>query len=247
MCTLTFVPRENGYYLAMNRDERIARGVGTPPERVDLAGVSAVYPRDIEGGTWIGANARGAAFALLNWNDVPNRVSKLQTRGAVIPEVLTSATNREAREQLERLDLQGMLPFRLIGMFPAERRIREWRWDQKSLSCCVHSWDKKNWFSSSLSDENASVQRGATCENAWKQPDAASLPWLRRLHSSHDATAGPFSICVHRESVETLSYTEFTCTPTQLICNYFPGNPCSMEEPRLYVELRRDSGLLVGE
>jgi hypothetical protein len=39
MCTLTLVPQENGYYLAMNRDERIARGVGTPPQRIDLAGV----------------------------------------------------------------------------------------------------------------------------------------------------------------------------------------------------------------
>jgi hypothetical protein len=247
MCTLTFLPKENGYYLAMNRDERIARGVGSPPERVDLAGVKAVFPRDTEGGTWIAANDRGIAFALLNWNDVANSAGKLRSRGVVIPALLTSTSNREAHATFSQLDLRGLLPFRLIGIFPEEKQADEWRWDQTSLSYTSHSWNSRNWFSSSLSDENASLQRGAACQNAWNQADAGSLPWLRRLHASHDAATGPFSICVHRESVKTLSYTEFTCTETQMLCNYFPGSPCAMAAPTSCMELRRESGLLVHE
>lgn len=247
MCTLTFVPKEDGYFLAMNRDEQIARGVGTAPDQVDLAGVKAVYPRDVEGGTWIAANDRGIAFALLNWNDVANRATKLQSRGVIIPALLASTSNREATEAFGRLDLKGILPFRLIGIFPPEKQAAEWRWDQASLSHYSHSWNSRNWFSSSLSDERASVQRGAACKNAWMQADAGSLPWLRRLHASHDAATGPFSICVHRESVKTLSYTEFICTATQVLCNYFSGSPCAMVGLEPCVELRRESGLLVRE
>ena len=140
MCTLTFVPKESGYYFAMNRDERIARGVGTPPEKVDLAGVKAVYPRDTEGGTWIAGNDRGIAFALLNWNDVATSARKLQSRGVVIPALLASRSHREAQATFGRLDLKGILPFRLIGIFPAEKQAGEWRWDQTSLSYHPHSW-----------------------------------------------------------------------------------------------------------
>ena len=32
MCTVRLLPRKDGYLLGMNRDEKIARGTGSPPE-----------------------------------------------------------------------------------------------------------------------------------------------------------------------------------------------------------------------
>lgn len=239
MCTLTFIRDTDGYALAMNRDERIARGRATQPSRVDVCGVQAIYPRDVEGGTWIAASDRGVAFALLNWNDVPADTKKIRSRGEVIPALAGSTSCREAQAAAERLVLKGTLPFRLVGIFPVEKQIGEWRWDQTSLQHQALSWDNRHWFSSSLSDEQAALQRGAACERAWELEDAGSLDWLRRLHASHDPAPGPFSVCVHREGVETLSYTEVVCIRGVVRCTYFGGNPCTMQSPEYSIELER--------
>ena len=61
MCTLTFIPKPQGYLLGMNRDERLTREVALPPVAIRLQ-LPAVYPRESGGGTWIGSNAAGITF-----------------------------------------------------------------------------------------------------------------------------------------------------------------------------------------
>src|SRR5450631_3172447 len=107
MCTLTFIPRCDGYDLAMNRDERLNRGAAIPPSRVGANGVEAIYPRDVEGGTWIAANAFGIAFALLNWNDVPCHARKENSRGVLIPALISGSATQEVRTAFARLNLKG--------------------------------------------------------------------------------------------------------------------------------------------
>ena len=236
MCTLTFVPRDkdNGYYLAMNRDESISRAAADPPTLVDFGDTSAIYPRDGAGGTWIGANNHGLAFALLNWNDVPQGAAqKIRSRGCVIPALLEFASCLAVEAALDRTDLEGILPFRVIAIFPGEKTIREWRWNLATLQSETQTWERRHWFSSSLSDEQASQQRGALCQTAWAEEDAGSLAWLRRLHGSHFKGEAPFSICVHRETVRTLSYTEFACMPERIECRYFAGSPCTMKDQEM--------------
>jgi len=229
MCTLTFIPRNNGYYLAMNRDERIARGTAAPPARIELGNVSALFPRDIEGGTWIAANELGLAFALLNWNDVirnGTKTVKTRTRGFVIQDVVDLRSLDQVQTRLNHLDLTGILPFRLAGVFPAEKQLWEWRWDMSTLKADTHSWDLRHWFSSSLSDEQAALRRGRVCQAAWQDKRVGTLQWMRKLHRSHAGGAGPFSICVHRKAVRTVSYAEFICTRKNVRCLYFSGSPC---------------------
>jgi hypothetical protein len=139
---------------------------------------------------------------------------------------------------MRRFDLGGIWPFRLVGVIPAEKKILEWGWNSKSLELEHYAWGTRHWFSSSLSDEQASALRGATCQRAWQQEDSGSLPWLRKLHASHANGPGPFSVCVHRENVETLSYTEFECSSRTLECRYFSGSPCTMFEPGSTISLR---------
>src|SRR5882672_4551871 len=57
MCTLTFVPTEDGYVAGMNRDEKLIRPHALPPERFDFPGVTVVFPREHSGGTWMGCNS----------------------------------------------------------------------------------------------------------------------------------------------------------------------------------------------
>ncbi len=79
MCTFTFIPKPQGYLLGMNRDERLTREAALPPVAVASA-LPAVYPRESGGGTWIGSNAAGITFALLNQNPGPSAGQGAQPR-----------------------------------------------------------------------------------------------------------------------------------------------------------------------
>jgi hypothetical protein len=226
MCTVTFIPRREGYLLAMNRDEKITRGRAAPPTVVEIGSAQVVYPQDVQGGTWIAASSCGIAFALLNWNDAGLVQPKTRSRGCVIPALIRCTSARNADATLKAFDLQGILPFSLVGFFPSEKQIAEWRWDQNSLICDSFAWDSRQWCSSSLSDAQAKTRRRVAYARSQQEGYVNSVAWLRRLHASHDQENPPFSTCVHRQDVETVSYTELLCTPHRVQSNYRGGSPC---------------------
>ncbi len=175
MCTVTFTPSPNGYLLAMNRDERITRGQAIPPTVVEIDSVQALYPRDVQGGTWIAASSRGITFALLNWNDAGVVQPKTRSRGCVIPALMGCSSVRNADATLNRFEFRGILPFRLVGFFPSEKQIAEWRWGQDSLIRESFAWDSRQWCSSSLSDAQATMRRGLARARAQHERDVNSV------------------------------------------------------------------------
>jgi len=230
----------------MNRDERIARGAGNLPELHQVAGVRALYPSDGasngEEGTWIACNEFGITLALLNWNEpVTPLPTKARSRGALIPSLAGSRTLGEVQAAMNEVDLSLVKPFRLAGIFPGEQTVREWRWDARNLEPIDLPWKSQHWFSSSLGDDRALHVRGATCRDAWKEPDAGSSDWLRKLHSFHDP-AGAIGPCVHRDDVRTLTFTEIQCTDDRMAMRHFVGNPCAAGDLQLS-EIRRAPAL----
>lgn len=243
MCTLTVVTGNDSYLMAMNRDEKITRGAGVPLEIHEFDGTRAIYPGDGDGGTWFATNEYGIALALLNWNDIaPHGIAaaKTRSRGRVIPALIDSRSLSDLHEVFGVSNFKGTMPFRLVGVFPSEQEIWEWRWDSTHLEFQVQVWESRHWFSSSLSDERADSLRGAACRTAHHESDADSAPWLRRLHASHAGGPGPFSLCVHREDVKTLSYSEVMVTPGGVQMGHFRGSPCAMS-PIHPIEIERTS------
>lgn len=233
MCTLSVITGNGGYLLAMNRDERIVRAAGELPALYRLNGTTAMYPNDGARGTWIAANEYGIALALLNWNDVASSgiaSAGRRSRGRVVPALTSSTSLSDLREALGARNFHGMLPFRLVGVFPSEREIWEWRWDSTQLVSMAHVWQPRHWFSSSLSDKQADSLRAAVCLTARQELNAGSVPWLRRLHASHAGGPGPFSLCVHRDDVTTLSYSEVVVAPGRIRMRHFRGSPCTMAQ-----------------
>jgi hypothetical protein len=227
MCTLSFIARENGYLIGMNRDERLTRQLALPPQVTGAGTLEAVYPREDGSGTWIASNALGVTFALLNRNHSGN-AAKLRSRGEVIPALLESAGAHQAAATMERMDLRGILPFRLIGFFPEEAAVAQWNWDTRSLELFKIPWQTRHWFSSGISDELAREVRGLTCSQAWRHSNAGSAGWLRRLHASHAPERGSFSVCMHRPDAASVSYTEISCEAAGLTMRYHAGQPCDV-------------------
>jgi hypothetical protein len=228
MCTLTFVPAEDGYLVGMNRDELLTRPVALPPKVFERSGIEMVYPQEPSGGAWIACNSQGNLLSLLNWNrsESHNLGEKRGTRGFVIPHLIGLPDLSTTDSHFQQMNLDGLFPFRLIGVFRSERTINEWRWDGGGKRKMEFSWFRNHWFSSSLSDFLAEEERGRACQAAAEEPAAGSNAWLRRLHRSHVPRPGPFSVCVHREDAATVSYTEVRCGGSQISMDYLDGNPC---------------------
>jgi len=244
MCTLTVVTGNGEYLMAMNRDEKIARGAGLPPAIREFDGSRVIYPSEGNGGTWLATNEYGIALALLNWNDIAphGRDAKRRRRGRVIPTLIDSRSLSDLHEVFSVSNFVGMMPFRLVGVFPSEQEIWEWRWDSAQIDFDVHAWESRHWFSSSLSDERAESLRGAACRVARHESDAGSVRWLRRLQASHAGGPGPFSLCVHREDVKTLSYTEVVLSSGSVRMCHFRGSPCTInpaDSTEIEIERRR--------
>jgi len=230
MCTLSFIPEANGYLVGMNRDEQISRSSTLPPERFPIEGGYAIYPRENSGGTWIAANSFGVTLALLNWYSVTPSAPKSQSRGEVIPHLISGEDSGSVHDALTGLSLGGTLPFRLIGVFSQGRKVTEWRWTQRMLEIIEFPWDRLHWFSSGLSDAEAQKNRGAVCSRS--EPNGMPpREWLRELHRSHENGPGPFSICVHRPEVRSVSYTEIRKSGQGIEIEHLTGSPCESSRP----------------
>jgi hypothetical protein len=240
MCTLTFMPRKNGYCLAMNRDEKLTRRQGLPPMLKVVNGRRVICPSEPGGGTWIALNDSGVSLALINWYSVATRVQIAPiSRGEVVNAACSAENPRQLKVLLSTLPLGLINPFRLIGVFPAFGQITEYRWDLKKLDLDKCTWQPQQWISSGFDELKAQRERSRTFQQALEQKSAGSLSWLRRLHRSHAPGRGPFSTCMHRQDAGTVSYTEALFSPSEASVWHCLGSPCQPEK-RFTGCLKRD-------
>lgn len=227
MCTVTLIARDDGFRLGMNRDEQRTRPLALPPERACIDGVECLYPREPGGGTWIGVNALGTGFALINWYAIRAQPrGRAGSRGQIIPSILSLREPDAVEVALRYRDLSNTRPFRLIAIMPHLRQITEWRWDLTALGRADHPWQTSTWISSGHDEHGAQRSRGDVFNQRLGEPDAGSAKWLRKLHASHEPECGPYSTCMHRTDAVTVSYTEIAVKPEAVELHYHAGSPC---------------------
>jgi len=223
MCTISFIPKDQGFYLAMNRDEKRSRSIALPPRIVTVAGCRAIFPREPNGGTWIAVNDAGVCLALLNWHRIEREPAhKITSRGQVVSELAVKLDSHDVADGLKNLRLKEIRPFRLVAIVPKEKAVAEWRWNLERLSEYKHPWSIQHWFSSGFDEAKAESMRRRICEKT----AADDIDRLRGLHRSHLPERGPFSICMHRTNAATVSYTEVTVENRNVTMRYKPGPPC---------------------
>jgi transport and Golgi organization protein 2 len=228
MCTVSFLPSPQGFYLAMNRDEKRDRFSALLPEIVEFEGHRVLFPREPTGGTWISANDAGVCLALINWHRIKREPNNgVRSRGEVIRKLVGISTSHEISTAVRKLPLRKLRPFRLIAIVSAENRVIEWRWNLNRLSVRKHSWESRHWFSSSFDEETAAAERTRVCAAQLDESAKRDVKWLRRLHRSHEPERGPFSICMHRPTNATVSYTEVAVSGRSVVMCYKDGPPCS--------------------
>lgn len=182
MCTLSFLPVQSGFRVAMNRDEKRARITALPPERFTISGRRAIYPREPSGGTWLAVNDAGLCLALINWHRIDRKpLGRTTSRGQVIPRLIGALGSVELEQELRAIPLQDLRPFRLIAVVCSERALLEFDWNLRSLQVVKQPWRTHHWFSSSFDERQAEITRHLVCNSAKPR----TTKDLRSLHRSH--------------------------------------------------------------
>ncbi|MEX0314584.1 MAG: NRDE family protein [Allomuricauda sp.] len=160
MCTVSFISRNNGYFITSNRDEHISRPNAFEPREEIINSVKVLFPKDPKaGGTWFALNEYGAVAVLLNGAFVRHKSSGdyAKSRGMVLLEVI-SAPNPKLF--IEEMDLHNIEPFTLV-LFDGSTLI-ELRWDgtQKYFKSLSKTEDHI-WSSVTLYDDEAIERRNS--------------------------------------------------------------------------------------
>ncbi len=239
MCSVSFVPRDDGFVLAMNRDELLSRGPALPPEVHARGRLTVLCPREPGGGTWIGINSAGMAFSLLNWHLQPDRTGDgTISRGEVVRALLAARSSKSAALILRKLPVERMNPFRVMTISLREGLLNEWRSGSDALELLSLPWARHHSFSSGFDEAKANQVRRQVCVQI--SDDSLDVTALRRLHRSHLPEAGALSWCMHREDASTVSYTEISVRHQTAAMYYIAGSPCS-HAPRFNEMLALDS------
>lgn len=235
MCTLSWIPSRNGYWLLFTRDERRTRARARPPTVARINGTTVLAPTDGDfGGTWIGVNGAGVSATLLNrYEDTPVDPTGGQiSRGLLLRSLLDA---RRAGGLIGRLVTMPLAPFRPFTIAATDRRgvMHLADWDGHALTRAVTRTPGLVRTSSGKDQRDAERLRAATFEGLVPPGNRPGIERLRDFHRGHLPERGAFSVCMHRDEAETQSLTELRVGRGVATMRYFAGPPC--QAPLRYV------------
>ncbi len=165
MCTVTFIPLNNRYFITSNRDEHTTRGLAIAPKRIQLNGFELIYPKDADaGGTWIATKNTGEAIVLLNGGFYKHQSNPpyKKSRGIIL---LNIFIDNDPLLTLQTEDLTNIEPFTLVYL--GNQLLTEFRWDgltkhfKKLNSSIAHIWSSVTLY------EPDTIKKRETWFNEW--------------------------------------------------------------------------------
>lgn len=129
MCTVTFIPAKDKFFITSNRDEKILRKPAIAPAVYTYGDTGILFPKDAgAGGTWIAMHENGNAIVLLNGGFTKHTPAPPynRSRGLVVLEIIREAFPSKV---FSALNLKEVEPFTLVLL--DNNTLYECRWDGK--------------------------------------------------------------------------------------------------------------------
>jgi len=133
MCTVSFIPVKDKFFITSNRDEKLTRKNAAAPGMFIHNGQKLFFPKDADaGGTWIVMKENGVAAVLLNGAFIchnaepPYRLS----RGIILLDIISS---ERPSVTFTKINLQDIEPFTLVIL--ENYCLYEFRWDGAEKYC----------------------------------------------------------------------------------------------------------------
>ncbi|MCX4029115.1 NRDE family protein [Endozoicomonas sp. SM1973] len=253
MCTISWLVHNDHYEVFFNRDEQKSRVAALPPQLVNHSPTLSLMPIDpVGGGSWLATTEYGQVIALLNLYqaDIGEISSEQQSRGLLVHQ-LASFTNWQAQQLwLRQLDYNLYRPFSLFIFTPTwhsnkqlkQLLVHQFDWDNQTLQ---QQQPKQPFFSSSSVATQAVLANRHACYKALGYASGTPTPIqskssplttrdLLQLHRSHQPSASAYSICMHREDAQTVSFSHIKINQQQTEFDYYPDSPCQPHEPQRF-------------
>ncbi len=240
MCTLTWWRESAGSYeVYFNRDERKTRAMAEPPRLREREGVSFIAPIDPDGGgTWMLANERGLLVCLLNrWHEQAEGMMPSRSRGQVVMEMAALENVPAVEERLRLEDLEGVLPFKIVGFDPVGERA--WTWNGSELA--AERNPELPLYSSSFHYAEVRIARLRRFQElCCSQRMGSNL--LGLYHSDTEDNPSPFTPRMLRSDAQTMSRSSVSVRNGNVTWTYLEERPELAGEPR-----RLEASLRSGE
>ena len=151
MCTVSFIPARDTFFITSNRDEKLSRKNAIAPAMIEHNGHKLYFPKDADaGGTWIVMKENGDAAVLLNGAFLCHRAEPPYrlSRGIILLEIIS--TDRPS-VTFTKINLADIEPFTLV-LFESNC-LFEFRWDGNEKYCRQLSVNRPHiWSSATLYD-----------------------------------------------------------------------------------------------
>jgi hypothetical protein len=221
MCTVTVVPYDGGFRLACNRDERRDRPAALPPTSHACGKRTAIFPVDpAGGGTWIGVNDAGLAATLLNRTRFGDaQPSTAQSRGLIVPLVMTAPCWGEAMLAAGSVDPTLYQPFRLVVVRGS--LVGEIVSDGRRLyTTATAVTDPMLFTSSSLGDALVEEPRRKLFAQMIREGRGDRLHAQWRFHRHRWPRHPELSVAMERDEAMTVSRTVIGVCAEWIKCSY---------------------------
>ncbi|MCB0657501.1 MAG: NRDE family protein [Saprospiraceae bacterium] len=230
MCTVTYLPRPEGFIITSNRDEAPDR---SPRHLTSEQGkLERVYfPKDVKaGGTWIAAGESGKVLCLLNgaFEKHPHRPPYRLSRGQMALHYFRYATTSDF---INKYDFRGIEPFTLVLW--DKINLVEIRWDVQE---CLHvksldSHQPSIWSSSTLYPIPVREQRKRLFGEWLSKHQDYDPRAIRAFHAFGKVGDPANDLVMNRDNVvRTVSITQVLANPDQITMHYDELIQNSMDE-----------------
>jgi Transport and Golgi organisation 2 len=213
MCTVTYLPKNGGFYLTSNRDEKHTRSKALLPQIYYSKGNSFIFPKDADaGGTWIVLKENKDALCLLNgaFENFIDKGNYTKSRGRV---VLDIADTQDMIVHFHLINLEKTAPFTLILI--QSYNVYECRWDGdkkhvKLLENSVpHIWSSATLYDAALQHKRSEWFKKWLLKNKFPSQDD-----MIAFHKNTGDGDVENNLIMNRDNkIFTVSITSITSSP----------------------------------
>jgi hypothetical protein len=216
MCTVTFVPVNDGILITSSRDENPMRAKAIPPASYSHGSYALHYPKDpVGGGSWIVTNNFGSTGVLLNGAQEKHAHMPpyAMSRGQILTSLMCNLSPQAAFLNLE---LNRIEPFTIV--LHQSMALFQLMWDGKEATVKPFNYTQPHiWSSSTLYNAQQRAERKKwfdhTAINC--QPDAINFH-LRNPDDNEE-----YGIKMKRNNLlQTLSVSSLHITSSQCTFQY---------------------------
>ncbi|MBP9849595.1 MAG: NRDE family protein [Flavobacterium sp.] len=207
MCTVTFIPTNQGCIITSNRDEKISREKAISPQEYEIDGKKITFPKDPKaGGTWI-AHTNNKIVVLLNGAKEKHLVKSFyrKSRGLIVLEI---ASENDSLECWKNIDLTEIEPFTMVLFENNKLYQLQWNEIEKSIEELSNT-EHHIWSSSTLYSREIRTERAIWFADFSLKNENPSANDILNFHQFTKSENKEFGLQINRNNkLKTISITQ---------------------------------------